>query len=99
MRHFEPQGKVPATTELEKEFLIRETQSCLLTKGRTSSLSRTRDNIHWFQAGENGAAFLDFGIKFKGPGDGPKAGSSLTFDADAVDSAKCIHRAKWLGDD
>lgn len=97
VRHFEPHGEAPAPDDLETEFRIRETQSCLLTPGRTSSLTRTRDNIHWFRAGDNGARFLDFGVRFPDPGAGPKVTSSLELDAEPVDRGRRIHAAKWLG--
>ena len=97
VRHFEPHGKAPDPTELDVDFQIREVSSCVLYPGRTSSLSRTRANIHWFQAGENGATFLDFGIKFPDPGPGPKTASSLEFDDEPLDRKRRVHNARWLG--
>ncbi|MCK5942417.1 MAG: hypothetical protein KAI24_10640 [Planctomycetes bacterium] len=97
VRHFEPEGAAPPPDDLRTGFRIRETQRRVLTAGRTTTLSRTRDNIHCFRAGENGATFLDFGIKFPDPGAGPKITSSLQFDDEPVDAARRVHTAKWLG--
>ena len=65
--------------------------------GRTSSLTRTRANIHWFQAGEDGARFLDFGVKFPDPGGGYRSFSALELDSEPVDRERRIHTARWLG--
>lgn len=49
-----------------EEFLIRETQRLELTKGRISTLSRRRDNIHEVVAGSKGARLLDVFTYFSG---------------------------------
>ena len=98
VRHFEPEGDAPDPgKELEVEFRVREVASALLTAGKTSSLTRTRGNIHWFRAGEQGARFLDFGIQFPDPGEGPKAFSAMDFDPEPVDAARRVHTARWIG--
>lgn len=98
VRHFEPVGKgADPKEEIGKDFLVREVSSTVLVPGRTSSLTRTRANVHWFQAGEKGATFLDFGIHFPGPGDGPKAQSSMEFDEEPRDPKLRIFNARWIG--
>ena len=48
-------------------------------------------------AGEKGATFLDFGIHFPDPGDGPKAQSSMEFDEKPRDPERRIFNARWIG--
>lgn len=98
VRHFEPQGDAPAPDELGVDFEMREVSSTVLHPGRTSALTRTRANIHWFQAGEKGATFLDFGIKFPGPGEGPTISSSVEFEDEPADRVRRVHTARWIGD-
>ncbi len=59
VRSFEIQGANP-TPPAGSSFDIRETGSRILTPGRSSHLSRTRDNIHDVRAGKDGARLLDF---------------------------------------
>lgn len=68
-----------------------------MSPSSTSALSRTRNNMHWFQAGSKGAVLLDFGIRFGKPGGGPKVVSSVEFDDQPLDPNTRIHTAKWIG--
>lgn len=97
-RHFEPVGPPPPVAgNLGKPFELLETRRGILTPGRLTSLSRTRDSIHWFQAGDEGATFLDFGTKLDGPGAGWKEFSALEFDPDPVDPERGIYEGYWIG--
>jgi hypothetical protein len=98
VRHFEPEGVPPDPgTELKVEFPVREVASTLLTRGRCSSLTRTRANIHGFRAGEEGATFIDFGIQYPNPGGGYEAFSALEIDEEARDVARRVYSARWIG--
>lgn len=97
VKHFEPLPGSPAPDQLDVDFRVREVSSTWLARGRTSTLTRTRANIHWFRAGEDGATFLDFGVHFSGPGAGPKIFSAMDFDERPVDPVRGIHEARWLG--
>jgi hypothetical protein len=97
VRHFETMGECPEPgQDPDVEFEVREVSSARLTHGVTSSLTRARANIHWFEAGEEGATFLDFGVKLPDPGDGPKEFAKLDFDPEPVDARRRIHRAHWI---
>ena len=55
LRHFEVHGPAPAFDSGTKTpFLIRETRSQIVAPRRISTLSSTRDNIHYFEAGDAG---------------------------------------------
>ena len=99
VRHFEVAGEAPEPgADLETRFPVREVTSALLLPGRTSSLTRARANIHQFRAGEQGATFLDFGVRMGDPGKGPRSGSSLEVDPEPLDPRKRLYEARWLGD-
>ena len=94
-RHFEPIGEAPSyRDELRKPFRLSETRAGILSVGRMSTLSRSRENIHWFQAGDDGATVIDFSMGFGGSsGDF----SVLEFDPDPVDSVQRIYEGHWIG--
>lgn len=46
-------------------FRIRETSDVVLSKRDSSTLTRTRDNIHQLEAGHEGARFVDFFTLFE----------------------------------
>ena len=91
VRHFDIVGDAPEYSS-KKTFLIRETQNLLLTPGRMSSLSTTRDNIHTFQAGKEGAWGIDINTRL--PGD--KKFSFLEFSSKPRDADKRIFEAAWM---
>jgi hypothetical protein len=98
VRHFEPHGEAPEPgKDLETRFKVREVSSRLLTKGTTSPLTRTRGNIHGFQAGEEGARFIDFGIHFPDPGQGYRSFSKMEYDPKPLDRDRRIYEARWIG--
>lgn len=91
VRHFEVHGPAPAFDSGSRApFLIRETRSQIVTPRRISTLSSTRDNIHYFEAGSTGARGLDITTGYGGDGsfsfvafepDKPKDPRSLLFEA------------------
>ncbi len=97
VRHFEPEQGAPMPSEHGKPFLLREVSSAVLTPGRTSTLTRTRANIHGFVAGDQGAKILDFGFHFPDPGQGPSTDSHLEIGSSAVDSGRRTFEAMWIG--
>jgi hypothetical protein len=90
IRHFDIVGDAPEYSSRET-FLIRETRNDLLTPGRVSSLSTTRDNIHTFHAGKEGTLGIDINSIL--PGD--KKFSFLDFADKPRDSQKRIYEAVW----
>ena len=97
-RHFEVYGDAPEPgADLEVHFLIREVSSTYLTPGRTTTLTRGRDNIHHFRAGPEGATLLDFGVHFEDPGPGPERFSTLAIDEVPTSPERRLYRARWEG--
>ena len=94
-RHFEPVGEVPDyRTGLGEHFHLRETRAGILGVGRMSSFSRTRENIHWFRAGDDGATIVDFSMSFGGSsGDF----SALEIDLEPLDAERRLHEGCWIG--
>ena len=69
VRHFEVHGRAPAFDSGDRTpFLMRETRSQIVTPRRISTLSSTRDNIHYFEAGGGGARGLDITTAYGGDG-------------------------------
>lgn len=97
VRNFEPVADSADPSEVGEDLLVREVANTLLLPGRVTSLTRSRANIHWFQAGEQGARFLDFGIRFADPGDGPSTFSALDLDEEVEDETLRTFRARWVG--
>jgi hypothetical protein len=58
LRNFEIVGETP-DYDSKKTFRVRETHSQTLARGRISTLSPARDNIHWFQVGKEGGRGID----------------------------------------
>ncbi len=90
IRNFEIEGRndIPARGE---EFTIRETKWARITKGRVSTLSRRRDNIHDVVAGRDGAKLLDVFTYFS-----PKAKShGILFDDKPFDPDERIYKVAW----
>lgn len=90
-RNYDIEGET-ATPPRGEDFTIRETADLLLTKGRVSSLSRTRDNVHDLEAGEKGGRVLDVFTFFKGK----RGGSTyMNVDEEPVDAKNRRYRARW----
>jgi Protein of unknown function (DUF1637). len=58
VRNFEIIGEAPDYAS-KKPFRLRETRSEAMTRGRISTLAPTRDNIHCFRVGKQGARGID----------------------------------------
>ena len=58
LRNFEIVGEAPAYTA-RKTFLVRESRNEIMTRGRINTLSPSRDNIHYFKVGKEGARGID----------------------------------------
>jgi hypothetical protein len=58
LRNFEIVGPAPEYTA-KTSFRVRETHNQMMTHGRLNTLSPSRDNIHCFQAGKEGARGID----------------------------------------
>jgi len=97
VRHFEPEQGSAAPTEVGAELVVREVANQLLVPGRTSTLTRTRANVHALTCGDEPVRLLDFGVKFKDPGKGPRAFSVLELGEEPLDPERRTFPAKWLG--
>lgn len=97
VRHYEPEPGSPAPDVHDTPFALREVQRTLVTRGRSSSLTRTRANIHGFRAGPAGARFLDFGVHHRDAGGGYTTFSKLVIDETPSDAARGVHTARWIG--
>jgi hypothetical protein len=95
IRHFEVHGPAPAFDSGTKTpFLMRETRSQIVTPRRISTLSSTRDNIHYFEAGDAGARGLDITTAYGGDG----SFSFVAFQPDKPkDPKKQLFEAVWTG--
>ena len=95
LRHFEVHGPAPAfDSGVKTPFLMRETRSQIVTPRRISTLSATRDNIHYFEAGDAGARGLDITTGYGGDG----SFSFVAFQPDKPkDPKKQLFEAVWMG--
>ena len=95
VRHFEVAGPAPAFDSGSRApFLIRETRRQLIAPRRISTLSSTRDNIHYFEAGDRGARGLDITTLYGGDG----SFSFVRFQpAKPKDPENSLFEAVWTG--
>ncbi|MGA2132157.1 MAG: hypothetical protein ABSH50_07695 [Bryobacteraceae bacterium] len=95
LRHFEVDGPAPAFDSGSRApFLIRETRRQIVAPRRISTLSSTRDNIHYFEAGDAGARGLDITTAYGGDG----SFSFVSFQPDKPkDAEKGLYEAVWTG--
>ncbi len=97
-RHYEPLDEVaPVDPGPSANFRVIESRAARLTPGRVSHLTRTRDNVHWFRAGEHGATLIDFGSQFEASGVGYSVFSALEVDTEPVDADRRVFEARWIG--
>ena len=92
--HYEPQGDAPPQKPDTPHFTVRRTRAGILLPGRRSELTRTRDNIHTFRAGDEGATILDFTTTV---GDPKLDFSELEIDMRPRGALGLLHEARWLG--
>lgn len=69
VRNFHPQGDLPPYAS-KAAFRLRQTREVLLRPGITSTLTPSRDNFHTFEAGREGAVWIDLSTPHGGPGAG-----------------------------
>ena len=90
LRNFEVVGEAPEYTS-KKTFHVRETHNGIIARGRINTLSPSRDNIHYFQVGKEGARGIDIST-LHGKNEGF---SFLDISATPADSEKRIFEATW----
>ncbi len=90
LRNFEIVGEAPDYAS-QKTFRVRETRSERITPSRISTLSPSRDNIHCFRVGKEGARGID--INTMHPKSTPF--SFLDMNEKPVDSDKRIFEVTW----
>ncbi len=88
--HFEIEGPRPPHESRER-FTLRQTLDLHMTPGRCSSLTRTRDYIHTFQAGPQGVLALDINTSLPGKG----SFSFLDIQTEAVDAGQRLFKGNW----
>lgn len=94
-RHFEPHGKAPPCTQIDgSKFTVRETRSGLLRPGQTTALTRARDGIHGFVAGESGARLVDFTLSLT---EDVETFSYLEVSPQPTDPARRLYSGSWTG--
>ena len=91
LRNFEILGEVP-DYDSKKTFRVRETHSQTLARGRISTLSPARDNIHWFQVGKEGGRGIDINTLHGKMG----PFSFMEIAKAPEDSEKRIFEAAWI---
>lgn len=95
VRHYEPEADAPPCTSIDgTTFSVRETKRALLTPGRSTSLTRSRDGIHGFVAGENGATLLDFACATT---EDIETFSYLEIEPEPIRATRDRYRARWIG--
>ena len=90
LRNFEIIGEAPDYAS-KKTFRVRETRNEVMSHGRINTLSPLRDNIHCFQAGDNGARGIDINTLHGKTNDFRFLDLSKT----PADSEKRIFEAAW----
>jgi hypothetical protein len=95
LRNFEVEGDAPAfNSGSKKSFHIRETHSQVIGPRRVSTLAPSRDNIHYFEVGPEGARGLDITTMYGGTGDF----SFVAFEPNKPkDPVRRIFEASWTG--
>lgn len=90
--HYEPEASAPGFASRDP-FTVRKTAERLLRAREVTTLSPSRDNIHTFRAGPEGARFVDlFSLH------GPDAGFSfLDIDDRPISAGGDSFRARWAG--
>lgn len=90
LRNFEIVGEAPEYSS-KKTFRVQETHNETISRGRINTLSPARDNIHYFQVGNERARGIDISTMH-----GKQAGFSfLDISEKPADSEKRIFEAAW----
>jgi hypothetical protein len=90
LRNFEIVGEAPDYAST-KTFRVRETRNETMTRGRINTLSPSRDNIHCFQVGKEGARGIDINTLHGKTNNF----SFLDISKTPADSEKRIFEAAW----
>ena len=90
LRNFEIIGEAPDYAS-KKTFRVRETRTEVMSHGRINTLAPLRDNIHCFQAGDEGARGIDINTLHGKTNDFRFLDMSKT----PADSEKRIFEAAW----
>lgn len=91
IRNFQIVGGDAPEFSSKKSFRVRETHNEIITPGRINTLSATRDNIHTFEVGKDGARGIDISTYH-----GPDIGFSfLSLNEKNADTDKKIYEAVW----
>jgi len=90
IRNFEVDGDAPDFAST-KAFRVRQTHDEFITAGRVNMLSSTRDNIHTFHAGPQGARGIDIGT-LVGKQD---AFAFVEMGSKAIDAERRVFEARW----
>ncbi|MSR61623.1 MAG: hypothetical protein EXS08_04135 [Planctomycetes bacterium] len=95
IRHYEVEPGAPAyDSKSEDAFTLRETRRQRLRPGALSTLSATRDNVHGFRAGAEGARGIDITTMHGGDG----SFSFVDFDPETpLDPKLGSYEALWIG--
>ena len=94
--HFEPVDELPAPTDRETPFLVRKTRSGFLLPGRMTHLTQSRDNMHTFRAGPEGATLVDFNTRFEGAADFGLFRYEDDPEGEPNDKFEGLHEAHWI---
>jgi len=89
LRNFEIIGDEPAY-ESKQTFRVRETRNERMSRGRISTLSPSRDNIHCFEAGKTAARGIDINTLH-----GKNDFSFLNLSEKPLDSENRVFEATW----
>jgi hypothetical protein len=89
LRNFEIVGEEPGY-DSKKTFRVRETRNEAMSRGRISTLSPSRDNIHCFEAGKEAARGIDINTLH-----GKNDFSFLNMSEKPVDAQNRIFEATW----
>ena len=90
-RHYQIVGEAPESGDSKTTWRVQETRSGIMTRGRSSDLTVSRDHIHTFHAGEEGATILDFLTKTEDAGQTP----IIHIEEEPREKFLRIHDARW----
>ncbi len=94
-RHCEPIGTPPPCTRIDgTKFEVRETRTGVLKAGQMTSLTRVRDGMHGFVAGEHGARLVDFIATMS---DDSSTFSYVALSDEPLDEERRTFEAVWTG--
>ncbi len=90
-RHYQVKGRAPGSDDTKSSWRVQETLTGIMTSGRSSDLTVSRDHIHTFHAGKAGAVILDFLTKVEDAEQTP----IIHIEKEPRDRFLRIHDARW----